>query len=434
MRDQLLTYYYFLREDEAAYNTLRSFLLNQGWEQAGKTPPDLYSSHVQPRFYELESGNGRVLVLQSSPDSLSWEQVAGDLSEKAGISDSDLLGTVQVMITHNTKAQTLLAEVSRHLKSAPLKFELIDGEAWRYAKTTTQTFYAACFNYWGLPHQQFFTSHLPLMEFTIIRLHMLARLMWDRNQAVDRERAQLDRQLNRILHTDLVNELHQAHIIEAYEEHLDSLSTAYGKIVNDYALIQDGYQRLTALLEQLGQQLVQEPSCRFSEDTKQQMYQPFERMAEELSRTLNELRFSRESHQAAIEVVRSRIELLLSKENIATQSQIRSLMEINTAVQKQSLTFQFAAGLIEFIVLAYYSHSLWKALAPDAYHAIAGWIQLVFVILFSGTTVYMTHLLAEYLQGDKHVKQKLLFFSLFLLVILLVVLMASVMLSGAAAH
>lgn len=433
MRDQLLTYYYFLREDEAAYNTLRSFLLNQGWEQAGKTPPDLYSSHVQPRFYELESGNGRVLVLQSSPDSLSWEQVAGDLSEKAGISDSDLLGTVQVMITHNTKAQTLLAEVSRHLKSAPLKFELIDGEAWRYAKTTTQTFYAACFNYWGLPHQQFFTSHLPLMEFTIIRLHMLARLMWDRNQAVDRERAQLDRQLNRILHTDLVNELHQAHIIEAYEEHLDSLSTAYGKIVNDYALIQDGYQRLTALLEQLQQQLDVEP-CSFSEETGQQIFQPFQQIEKELRSTLEELRFSRESHQAAIDVVRSRIDLLLSKENITTQSQIRRLMEINTAVQKQSLTFQFAAGLIEFIVLAYYSHSLWKNLAPDAYHAIAGWIQLVFVLAFSGTTVYMTHLLAEYLQGDKHVKKQLLVFSLLLIVILLVVFAASVLLSGPAVH
>jgi len=433
MSDQLLTYYYFLREDEAAYDTLRSFLRSQGWAPAGEAL-DVHSCQTEPRFYELDSGNVRIFVLHKLLPSLSWDQLTEKINETAGVLNSDLLGTVRILIANNTNAQVVRAELSEHLKNSPLRFELLDGEAWRYAETSSQVFYTAFFKDWSPQHNKYFAKYLPLIELTVIRLQMLARLLRERNQAVTRERAELDKQLNQILHTDLVRELPQGHIIEEYEQHLNSLSTGYGKIVNDYALMQDGYQRLSALLEQLGQQLVQEPSCRFSEDTKQQMYQPFERMAEELSRTLNELRFSRESHQAAIEVVRSRIELLLSKENIATQSQIRSLMEINTAVQKQSLTFQFAAGLIEFIVLAYYSHSLWKALAPDAYHALAGWIQLVFVILFSGTTVYMTHLLAEYLQGDKHVKQKLLFFSLFLLVILLVVLMASVMLSGAAAH
>lgn len=434
MQDQLLTYYYFLREDEAACDTLCSFLQSQGWAAAGQAAPDPHSTPVQPRFYDLDSGNARVLVVQSWPASLSWNQVTEKLSEKAGISSADLLGTVQVLITDKTNAQTLRAEVSEHLKSSPLRFALMDGETWRYVKTSSQVFHVAGFNDWGAEHHQFFFKHLPLIELTVTRLQMLNRLLRDRNQAVTRERIDLDRQLIQILHTDLVKELPQAHIIDEYEQHLDLLSTGYGKLVNDYALVQDGSQRLTALLEQLRGELSLEPYFLFSEDTAQQIYQPFERMAGELSRTLEELHISRENHQAAIEVVRSRIDLLLSKENIATQSQIRSLMEINTAVQKQSLTFQFAAGLIEFIVLAYYSHSLWKALAPDAYHALAGWIQLLFVILFSGTTVYMTHLLAEYLQGDKHVKKRLLIFSLLLAVILLTVFAASVLLSGSAGH
>lgn len=434
MENQHLTYYYILKEDEDSYAALRSFLLDKGWSAAGRTGPALQDSPQQGLFYELDSGNARVLVVQDSPVSFDWQLFNREINEMAGVPASDLLGIVQVWMTGKANTRPVLAEMDEHFRTAPLLFELMDGEARRYAKTSSQVCYAAFFDDWGSKHQQFFTKYLPQMELTVIRLQMLSRVLRDRNQVVSRERVELDRQLNQILHTDLVKELPGANIIEEYEQHLDLLSTGYGKIVNDYALIQDGYQRLSILLEQLGQQLVQEPSCSFNEETGQQMYRPFERIAEELSRTLDELRFSRESHQAAIEVVRSRIDLLLSKENISTQSQIRRLMEINTAVQKQSLTFQFAAGLIEFIVLAYYSHSLWKALAPDAYHALAGWIQLVFVILFSGTTVYMTHLLAEYLQGDKHVKKQLLIFSLLLLVILLTVLTASFILSGTAAH
>lgn len=432
MQNYLFTYYYFLREDEAAYYTLRSYLLGQGWTSAGQVQQDL-GSQAEPRFYELDDGNVRVLVLQSSPPTLSREQLTEKMREKAGVSASDLLSAVQVLIADKTNAQTIQKEVSEHLKGAPLQFELLNGEARRYAKTSSQACYVAFFQDWGPKHQQFFTKLLPIWELTITRLHMLSRLLRDRNQAVSRERVELEKHLNRILHTDLVIEMPEARIIDEYERHLNSLSTGYGKIVNDYALIQDGYQRLTALLEQLEQQLMVEPSFRFSEETKQQIYQPFERTAEQLTRTMEELTFSRENHQAAIEVVRSRIDLLLSQETIATQSQIRSLMEINTAVQKQSLTFQFAAGLIEFIVLAYYSHSLWKNLAPDAYYAIAGGIQLVFVLFFSATTVYLTHLVAEFLQGEKHVKKQMVIYSLILLVILLTVLIASIMLAGTAA-
>ena len=75
-------------------------------------------------------------------------------------------------------------------------------------------------------------------------------------------------------------------------------------------------------------------------------------------------------------------------------------------MQKQSLVFQYAAGLIEFIVLAYYSHSLWKNLAYQAYNMIPASIQFMVVLLFSGHAVYCTHLLAEYIQGEHEVKNK----------------------------
>ena len=105
-------------------------------------------------------------------------------------------------------------------------------------------------------------------------------------------------------------------------------------------------------------------------------------------------------------------------------------MVLNTFMQKQSLTFQFASGLIEFIVLAYYGHSLWKNLAHAAYENIPALIQFIFVLLFAGGTVYCTHLWAEYLQGEHHVKKQLIATTLILLIFFTVILVASVLYSG----
>lgn len=433
MPDQLLTYYYFLEEDEACFGAMGDILISKGWSYTDKSCLKSLDKIPQPVFYELKSSNARVMVLYCTPETQSWHEMTGEITEwekQAGIAQDDLLGRVQVLIADKNSWQTALEDLTRHLKTPLLSFELIDGEARRSLESWGRIFYLAHFADLSLRHARFFGEYLPLIELTVIRLQMISRLMRDRSQVVTRERMELDRRLNQVLHMDLVEESKDASIIDEYEKHLGLMSNGYGKIVNNFSLILDGYQRLTNLLEVLHHQIAQEPSCAFSDETSQQIFLPFERRVEELNRTLNDLRLSRENHQAAIEVIRSRIDLLMSKENIATQTQIRTLMETNTAIQKQSLTFQFAAGLIEFIVLAYYSHSLWKSLAPEAYHAIAGWIQLLFVLGFSGTTVYLTHLIAEYLQGEKHVKKRLQFSLLLLVIIILTVLVASVVLQN----
>jgi two-component sensor histidine kinase len=428
MPDRLLIYYYFLEEDEACFSALQDRLISKGWAYANETHLTWPDEISQPIFYELNSDNARALVLYCTLKEQSWPEMTQELTqweEQAGIDQDNLLGKVQVLITDRKSWQLAQDELNQDLIVPPLSFELMDGKAWRGIQSRDRVFYLAHFPDLNLRHARFFGEYLPLIELTVIRLQMLSRLMRDRGQVVTRERIELDRRLDQVLHMDLVEESQEASIIDTYEKHLDLMSSGYGKLVNNFSLILEGYQRLTNLLEVLRHQLAQEPSFAYSDVTGQQIFLPFEQRVAKLSRTLDELRLSRENHQAAIEVIRSRIDLLMSKENIATQTQIRTLMETNTAIQKQSLTFQFAAGLIEFIILAYYSHSLWKSLVPGAYHAIASWIQLLFVIAFSANTVYLTHLIAEYLQGEKHVKKQLQFSLLVLVIIILVVLIAS---------
>jgi hypothetical protein len=56
-------------------------------------------------------------------------------------------------------------------------------------------------------------------------------------------------------------------------------------------------------------------------------------------------------------------------------------------------------------------------------------IQFIVVLLFSGNAVYCTHLLAEYMQGEHEVKQRMII-SLLLLTMLLVLIIAGSIIMG----
>jgi len=216
-------------------------------------------------------------------------------------------------------------------------------------------------------------------------------------------------------------------VTEELEHEIDGLSTAYGMLAGDYNLILDGIKRLEAQLTALERQFRHEPGLEMPSALLDQLTLPYQERLESLRNTQVELKMVQENYHAAIEVVQSKINIMNSRTNIATQEEIRGLLEVNTSMQKQSLVFQYAAGLIEFIVLAYYSHTLWSHLVHAAYVAIPPWIQFVVLMLFSGNTVLVTHLIAEYMQGEKHVRGRLIRAAITLTLIFALVVAASIL-------
>lgn len=434
----LFSYYYYLEEDDSSLNPFRSTLKKRGWIYYPEPPVPLFEPDQTSAFYELSSGNARVLVLfaPGTCNDLSWWKEQTSLLEEAGnMPVSDLLGQVHTLVTDGEQGQRIPEEAGRLFPRLPSQsLDIVHGKLLRYPVASGQVCFYAVLDQPHGSHVKLLGETLPLIELTLIRLQMISKLLRDRNQLVLKEKGELDRSLSQILHTQLVSASSRLTVVEELEEQITLLSNGYGKIAGNYSLILDGYQRLNQLINQLRRQWGDDSSLTMNPHLQDQALAPYRRRLDDLQATLAELQRSQKNHQAAIEVVRSRIDLLMSKENIATQSQIKNLMELNTSIQKQSLTFQFAAGLIEFIVLAYYSHSLWKALAPDAYYAIAGWIQFLFVVAFSANTVYLTHLLAEYMQGKKQVRKRLWFFSLPLILIFLCVIAVSFLFTGPAAH
>ena len=82
--------------------------------------------------------------------------------------------------------------------------------------------------------------------------------------------------------------------------------------------------------------------------------------------------------KAAIDVVQTQVDLMRSKESVELQRQFNLVLAQNVDLQRKSLTLQIAAGFVEFIVIAYYSLSIWKNLSdPNIFHHIPAILTLI---------------------------------------------------------
>ncbi|MGS0764001.1 hypothetical protein [Syntrophomonas curvata] len=435
----VLRYYYYLDDEADKLKGLPATLQNH-LSLKLYNPRDYNEALTQGVYYELETANVKVLIIGLNYNDSDWQtnlSLLASCEEKAGIGGDNLVGTASVLCGYGDEWETLLEAAARNIAVKELIAAEIDrGRIARVfdSRAKGETFYICRLDEYTALNQRFLLEGLPQLQARVIRLQMIISLLRDRHQTIVREKEDLDRKLSQILHTHLVTEKSCLEESIGLENQIDELSGSYGMIAGDYALLSEDCKKINSLLRELNQQFRVQPGLKMDAEVYNRFIQPYETRRTEMLESLEELRVSRENHRAAIEVVRSKIDILNSRANIATQEQIKELMEVNTQIQKQSLVFQYAAGLIEFIVLAYYSHSLWSHLAHNAYLAIPGWIQFLAVMIFSGNTVYCTHLMAEYLQGETHVRKKLWFTGLSLLLIFIVIVIGTLFTGKSPAH
>lgn len=439
MADELWRYYYFLEEDADNFTPLIEVF------QQNKVNyyPDYSFKLLEEEksfSYQLKQDNLSILVLCCLVEKGDWEDYLASLEaweEKAGINDADIVAETSVFLSTKTSwGDFLLSSQRLSRQKEALNIGIEEGQMARLCRLWPQgkAFYACHLDKYTRQNRNFLGSELPLLEASLLRLRMISSFLREQKNTVLREREQLDQELSAILHTQLVMEKGSMEEAMELEEQVEGLSRAYGKIAGDYNTLLSAANRLSSLLQSFRQQLSSLRGADLSEGFISDMINPYLIRLREIEEAQNSVIVSRENHRAAIEVARSKIDIMNARSNIATQKEIRNLMQLNVTIQKQSLVFQYAAGLIEFIVLAYYSHSLWSHLAHGAYAAIPGWIQFLVVIAFSGNTVYCTHLMAEYMQGDHHVKNKLIAAAIPLFLILLIVIAASALLASPLAH
>jgi len=265
------------------------------------------------------------------------------------------------------------------------------------------------------------SNKLSLLHSKMIFMQKLNMLLEDRNNSIQNEKTELQRDLIHLLHTKLIINQGYLPATEELENNIEWLSSSFAKLVGSQNLNRVDIKGFKSKLDNIERQINQDHFLNKYLSVFQPMTKIFHESLDNLQLTNEELSLIREEFLAAIDIVQSKLQVINERTNISTQEQIKKLLEVNAAMQHKSVIFQYAAGLIEFIVLAYYSHTLWSHLAHTAYTIIPTWIQFIVVMTFSANTVILTHFLAEYLQGDTHVCKKMIFACITLALILILV-------------
>jgi len=235
--------------------------------------------------------------------------------------------------------------------------------------------------------QIFLLKEFPKIEAQWSRVDNLAEYYADQGRAINTEKRELDIKLSGTLHERFVPRKNEREAMGQLELAVEELSSSYGKLAGNYRLVREGHLTLADEIQTLRRQLLKNPGMAVSTQKFGEMIQQPTRHIQKLRNLETDLRYSLSNYQAGLNVVRSRIDLVLSKKSVELQG--------------QSLTMQFAAGFIEFIIIDYYVMALWKAVAADALHAIPALISFLLTTSTAAVVVYLTHLLAEKKQGEE---------------------------------
>ena len=272
---------------------------------------------------------------------------------------------------------------------------------------------------------QMLSNDMPFIYGKLIYLQKLSRKLMNRNYEIRCEKSDFDKQLINILNSKFISSDSSLNDIEDLETDIEWLAVTFAKMIAHQNINRDGIKKIKTRLNLLENHIKQDLNLVNYINIFENMTNSFHEDLSQLERTDEELSLLREEYKAAIDVIQSRIQVINERTDRVTQDQIKKLLVVNSDMQKKGIVYQYAAAMIEFIVLAYYSHTLWTHLAHSAYTVIPTWIQLIVLLMFSGNTVMVTHLAAEYFQGEKHVYKILIGASVSLTLIVALILFGS---------
>jgi hypothetical protein len=414
MTQFVLRFYYFLEDDNESLKNLAGIFTRNGLiTSTGNNPLIIKKSEGFQYNLDYPQGKLRILAVGTSQDNDYWQSALNHLrswENEDPLVGSDIMGSLTIL--GGTDSWEEMAEKACEKNPGEIGkiFKLKNGEmsCLKNDRSKGEAIYLCRLDNINSVDVSFLLRRMPSFYAGVLRLQALDFLLNDRLLSIHREKDEMQQDLISILHAKLV--MNQSALIEAeeLEDEIRRLATAYGKLVGDQNMVADGLKQLEITLLVMKRQINADSVLLQPADVFNQLTEPYQQRREDLHNMMNELNEAQEDYRAAMDVVQSKIEVMNSRTNIATQEQIKGLLEVNTEMQKQGLVYQYAAGLIEFIVLAYYSHTLWSHLQHAAYTVIPTWIQFVTVIIFSGNIVWATHLIAEYRQGEHHVRKKLL--------------------------
>jgi hypothetical protein len=229
----------------------------------------------------------------------------------------------------------------------------------------------------GIEH--FLTLDFPLFDFEIHKLHMERDYFKNQHKWIMKEKEEIDKSIGELLHKSIVGETLNPIYIETLEGDIDLLSSKYAILVNDGHLVRQGRTTLEDDIEMV--------QARLNEFGKiPSVGLEIIRGSIDLTDSLKEaeisISYAIKNTKTAIDTVRTSVELLRSRENIF--------------LQEEAISFQVAAGVLEFIIIFYYSLTSWLHIIGEArFEIISPTTKFITVFLFASSAVVLTHFVGE---------------------------------------
>ncbi|MHB8858495.1 MAG: hypothetical protein ACYC6Z_03285 [Thermoleophilia bacterium] len=286
----------------------------------------------------------------------------------------------------------------------------------------------------------FIDNVFPLMDSLIKKLIRTASYFEQQRQTIASERSEVDRDVGSLLHRQVVGGAAAASAAggvsapgapedsgaASLEGQINALSRMFGMLATDSLLIRQSSESMAGdikLLQgefaRLGNAGGNEPGGNNAgaNEISGHYLGRFNADLAEAKAEAKKLEFARQNAQAAIEVVRTQVEILRAGEEAVIQQQSQEILSRSLVLQKERLALQVAAGFIEFVLVFYYVLKSWEGIAgTETFDHVSRLARFVVVGAFSGSAAIGTHYLAQVLQRDS-LKSRGLWFSVAVLVL-----------------
>ncbi|MFA6001266.1 MAG: hypothetical protein WC828_04035 [Thermoleophilia bacterium] len=244
----------------------------------------------------------------------------------------------------------------------------------------------------------FLSGSFPQMDAQVKKLVRVASHFGHQRRTIIEQRNDIDKQVSALLHQEVVSGASEAPDTRELEQRITSLSRMFGILATDSLMVRQAEDRIaqeTGRLESaLALLLGTQPGSR--DEIGRHYMSVFKSDLKAASSEARHLDFSRGNAQAAIEVVRTQVELLRAGEEAAIQEQSKQLLSRSLVLQNERLSLQVAAGFVEFVLVFYYVLKSWEGVVGASPVEHTAPLLLFFVVgAFSSAAAVGTHFLAQ---------------------------------------
>lgn len=258
----------------------------------------------------------------------------------------------------------------------------------------------------------FLEECLPFLDLTLFKLEKKSKYYSEQIRDILKAKEEIDDEISNILHFHLEVKREMKGVesdrTDILDRTMENVSDIYSSLVLNARVIKRAHSDLNNELNLLMEAVER---ITLAGDEKNTFFTKYQRRYQsklrDFASAFEDVNDTLENIKTTIEVIQARIELVRNKESVIIQKQIKNLLDQNVVLQEEGRTIEIAAGLIEFIIVMYYTLNIWKTLTPPLiFEKIPASLKFALLLLFAGDVVLATRLAVDFIKRKRGIEGK----------------------------